>query len=136
MLILLGSASHTITQERRQVAWSPVNPNMGTLPEDTEEAKDKLKETTLFGGSFLERATKRLEEPKAQAKVAGARNSPSPKCKQNRDPNDLCSFLEKGAPVRYGGRNPKCLQLYPQQRPPKFQRRDQGRSKFPPKKNN
>ena len=33
LLTLLGSASHTITQERRRVAWSRVNPSIGALPE-------------------------------------------------------------------------------------------------------
>lgn len=46
---------------------------MGALPEDTEETKDKAKETTLSGGGFLERTTKRIEEQKALAKVAGTR---------------------------------------------------------------
>ena len=37
-LTLLGSASHTITQERRHVALSWVIPSIGTLPEDTKES--------------------------------------------------------------------------------------------------
>ena len=128
-LTLLGSASHTITQERRRVAWSRVNPSIGALPEDTEESQDKVKETTLFGGGFLERATKRIEEQKALAKVAGVGNGPPHKCQQSRDLHDLHRFLEKGAPAKYGGRNIKHQQPYP----PKFQRRDQKRGKFPPK---
>jgi len=48
VLVLLGSASHSITQERRKVAWSRMNPlTVDFLPEDVEEEK---KETTLFGG--------------------------------------------------------------------------------------
>ena len=53
-LTLLGSASHTITQERRRVAWSRVNPSIGALPEDKGENPDKVKEITLFSGGFLE----------------------------------------------------------------------------------
>jgi len=41
-----------MTQDRRRVALSQVNP---TLPEETEESQDKVKETTLFGGGFLEK---------------------------------------------------------------------------------
>ena len=128
-LTLLGSASHTITQERKRVAWSRVNPSIGALPEDIEESQDKVKETTLFGGGFLERAPKRIEEQKALAKVAGAGNGPPHKHQQSRDPHDLRCFLEKGAPAKYGSRNIKCQQPYP----PKFQRRDQKRGTFPPK---
>ena len=131
-LTLLGSASYTITQERRRMAWSRVNPSIGALPEDTEVNQEKLKETTLFGGGFLERATKRIEQQKALAKVAGASNGlPRPhKHQLNRDPHDLRHFLEKGAPAKYGGRNIKCQQPYP----PKHQRRDQGRGNFINKK--
>ena len=129
ILTLLGSASYTITQERRHVAWSRVNPGIGALPEDTEVNQEKLKETTLFGGGFLERVTKRIEEQKALAKVAGAGNGPPCKHQQNWDPHDLCCFLEKGAPAKYSGRNIKRQQPYP----PKHQRRDQRRGKFPNK---
>ena len=58
VLILLGGASYSITQERWRIAWGRVNPaNM--LPDDTEQSEEK--EVTLFGGSFLERATKHIE---------------------------------------------------------------------------
>ena len=58
VLILLGSASQSITQERRRVAWSHINPTtVDLLTEDTEG--EKKEETTLFGGGFLERAAKR-----------------------------------------------------------------------------
>ena len=49
VLILLGSASQTITQERRRIAWGCVN-LANTLPEDAEEGKEK--QVTLFGGGF------------------------------------------------------------------------------------
>jgi len=75
-LTLLGSALHTIFQERRRVAWSRVNPSFGSFPEDKDEDQEKVKETTLFKGGFLERATKRIDEQKALAKVAGAGNVP------------------------------------------------------------
>ena len=48
VLVLLGSASHSITQERQKVAWSCINPTtVYLLTEDTESER---KETTLFGG--------------------------------------------------------------------------------------
>ena len=128
-LTLLGSASHTITQERRRVALSRINSTIGTLPEDTEENQEKVKETTLFGGGFIEKATKRIEEQKALAKVVGTRNVPPYKRQQSRDPNDLHRFLQKGAPAKCGGRNNKRPQPYP----PKFQKRDQRKGRFPPK---
>ena len=46
---------------------------MGALPEDTEVKQEKVKETILFGGAFLERATKRIEEQKAFSKGSGSR---------------------------------------------------------------
>ena len=114
VLVLLGSASYNVTQERRRVALSRVNPAINSLPDDKEEEKDKGK--TLFGGGFLEKATKRIEEEKALAKVAGAGRKPPPPAKRrrldNKDPNDLRRFLEKGAPARYGGRNTGRRQPY------------------------
>jgi len=83
----------------------------------------------LFGGGFLERATKRIEEQKAIAKVAGAGNGPLSKRKQNQDPRDFHRSLEKGAPAKYGGGKFKRQQPYP----PKYQRRDQKKSWFPNK---
>ena len=106
VLILLGGASHSVTQERRRIAWGRVNP-ANTLPEDTEE--DKEKEVTLFGGGFLERAAKRIEKTKELEKVTGSKQSGGPPQKkrryQEKDPNDLRRFLERGAPARYGGGN-------------------------------
>jgi len=104
------------------MSLSHFNPSIGTLSKDIEESQDKVKETNLFGGSFLEKAMKRIE---ALAKVTGTRNGPSHKCQQNQDPNDLCRFLERGAPAKCGGRNIKHQQPYP----PKFQKK----GRFPPK---
>ena len=112
-LTLLGSASHTITQERRWVAWSQISPSIGALPEDKDENLNKVKETTLFGGGFLERATKRnrrlLRSWPEQAMDLH-------KCQQTQDPHDLRCFLEKDTPARYGGRNYKRQKPYPSSR--------------------
>ena len=125
-LTLLGSASHTITQERRWVAWSQISPSIGALPEDKDENLNKVKETTLFGGGFLERATKRnrrlLRSWPEQAMDLHKRQ-------QTQDPHDLRCFLEKGVPARYGGRNYKCQKPYPF----KSQRREIKKGKFPAK---
>jgi len=52
LILLLGSISHSITQERRKLAWSRVNPTtISLLPEDEEE-EDKV--ITLFVGGLLE----------------------------------------------------------------------------------
>ena len=123
VLVILGSASHNISQERRRVAWSRTNPATNSLPDISEETKGK--ETTLFGAGFLERASKRLEEEKALAKVTGSKPAqpPAKRRRQDRDPSDLRRFLESGAPARYGGRNPGRHQPYFQKQPPKFQKR-------------
>ena len=125
VLVLLGGASHSITQERRRIAWGRVNP-ANALPNDSEEGKEK--EVTLFGGGFLERATKRIEKTKELEKVTGGKRSGGPPQKrryQDKDPNDLRRFLEKGAPARYGGRNPLRPKPYYQQ-PKKFQNQKKG----------
>ena len=98
--MLLGGVSHSITQERRRIAWGCVNP-ANTLPEDQKEGKEK--EVTLFGGGFLERATKRIEKAKELEKVTGSR--PSEVELPGQRPQQFASFLEKGAPARYGGGN-------------------------------
>ena len=127
ILILLGSASHSITQERQRVTWACMNPTSLPPVKDTEQ---KAKETILFHGDFLEKATKQMEQEKVLAKVAGEKHKQSGnKCRQtDRDPNDLRHFLEKGAPTKYGGGNqmhsktfhhsklynhPKPAKLYP-----------------------
>ena len=124
VLVLLGSASHSISQERRRVAWSRTNPATNTLPDIPEETKGK--ETRLFGTGFLEKAAKRLEDEKALAKVTGTRQGPplAKRHKQDRDPNDLRRFLESGAPAKHGGRNTGRQQPYPQKRSVKFGKRN------------
>ena len=53
------------------MAWSHVNPStVDLLPEDVE------KETTLFDGGFLERASKRMEDERTLAKVTGSKPPP------------------------------------------------------------
>ena len=79
----------------------------------------------MFGGGFLEKATKRIEEEKLLAKVIGAGLKPPPakhRRKDNKDPNDLRRFLENGASARYGSRNPGHRQPYPQKRQVRLQR--------------
>ena len=83
------------------MALSRVNPIINSLPDDKEEEKDKGK--TLFGGGFLEKATKRIEEEKALAKVAGAGRKPPPAKQRrldNKDPNDLRRFFGEGYPCK------------------------------------
>ena len=65
-LVLLGSASHSISQERRKIAWSRINPQLKSLA--TEEYSKR--ETNLFGPGFLEKASKRLEAEKTLSKVS------------------------------------------------------------------
>jgi len=80
--VLLSSASHFTTQERRRVAWSRINPStVSLLQEDMEESK---KESTLFGGGFLERAAKKAgrgespgEDDRGQAQRKSTTKAPT-----------------------------------------------------------
>lgn len=110
-LVLLGSASHAISQERRKIAWSRINPQLKSLA--TEEYSKR--ESNLFGPGFLEKASKRLEAEKTLSKVTaqGRGGGPPPKKGHyENDKNDLRSFLAKGAPARYGGRKNQRQQPY------------------------
>jgi len=107
VLCLVANISNSITQERRQIAWSRLNPVIKDVP--VEEDKRK-KSVTLFGESFTEKATKRM---KALTKFTNMRKeiTAAKRCKYAQDPSDLCRFLEKGAPAQYGSRK---HQLYGQ----------------------
>ena len=110
-LVLFGSASHTVSQQRRKIAWSRINPQLKTLA--TEEY-DK-RESNLFGPGFLEKTTKRLEAEKASSKVTsqGRGGGPPPKrARFKNDRNHLRSFLSRGPPAQYGGRKVQCQQPY------------------------
>ena len=72
-LVLLGSASRTITEER--VVWGRVNPSSSSFP---PEDMDEGKKTTLVKDSFLGKATKRKEKEKALAKILGGRHCGGP----------------------------------------------------------
>ena len=110
-LVLLGSASHYVTQERRKIAWARINPKLKTLA--TEEYGER--EANLFGPGFLEKASKRLEVEKTLSKVTnqGRPQGPPPnkRGRYDNDRTDLRSFLVKGASVRGG--NAKSRQTTP-----------------------
>ena len=75
-----------------------------------EDTKGK-KNVTLFGGGFMEKATKRMEEEKASSGTQ--REAPSAKRRRYaQDPTDLHHFLEKGIPAQYSGRKHQRQQLY------------------------
>ena len=100
VLVFLGGASHSITQERQRITWGRVN-HANTVPDDAEQSKEK--EVNLFGEGFFERATKRIEKAKELEKVTGSKQNgaPSQKCTyQDKDPNDLCCFFGKGRPCK------------------------------------
>ena len=97
-LVLLGSASHNITVERRKIAWSRINPKLKSLA--TEDYNGR--EANLFGSGFLEKASKRLEVEKTLAKVSNQGKGgqpPSKKARYENDKGDLRSFLSKGTSV-------------------------------------
>ena len=113
-LVLLGTASHQISLERRKIAWGKINPKFKSLAsEDYEKREDNL-----FGPGFLELASKRLEVQKTMTKVS-VQGPPSKRTKYSNDRSDLRSFLSKGAPVQYGDRKYVRRQSY--QPPRKFQ---------------
>ena len=64
-LVLLGSASHSISIERRKLVWAKMNPKLRSL--GSEEYSERG--TDLFGPGFLEKASKRLEVEKTLTKV-------------------------------------------------------------------
>ena len=71
-LVLLGSASHIISLERRKIAWARINPKLKSLASEEYDNRD----TNLFGPCFMGKASKRIEADKIIAKVANACKSP------------------------------------------------------------
>jgi len=67
--------------------------------EDTKENKS----ATLFGEGFMEKAAKRMEEEKTLSKFTSSPKE-MPVAKRRKYLQDLCHFLEKGAPAQYGSR--------------------------------
>lgn len=59
-LVLLGSVSHQVSQERRKIAWAKINPKLKSLAEEDYSKR----ESNLFRPGFLELASKRLEMDK------------------------------------------------------------------------
>lgn len=64
-LVLLGSASHSISIERHKLIWAKMNPKLRSLC--SEEYGERG--TELLGPDFLEKASKRLEVEKFLSKV-------------------------------------------------------------------
>jgi len=85
------------------VAWSRVNPSTIIFLEENPE--DGKKESTLFGGGFLER----LADENTLVKVTENRTETRPQQRCQKDPNDSTVFFER-APC---SRKPQCHQLYP-----------------------
>jgi len=71
-LVLLGSASHSISIERRKIVWAKMNPKLRSL--GLEEYGERG--TDLFGPGFYEKASKRLEVEKTLAKVTKSHRLP------------------------------------------------------------
>ena len=114
-IVLLGSTSHSITVERRKVAWAKMNSKLRNLGAEDYGGRG----TDLFGPGFLERASKRLEVEKTLEKVAKAGQNPNPK--RARFDTDRRSFLSKGASARCGSRRNR------QQQPHTFNRFTRGK---------
>ena len=107
-LVLLGSASHSISVERRKLVWAKMNPKLRRLgSEDYNE-----RGTDLFGPGFLEKASKRLEVEKTLAKVTKQAPQSSKRGRFENDNSDLRSFLSKGASVQYGNAKNRPTQPY------------------------
>ena len=75
-LVLLGNALHTMSQERRKVAWAKINLKLRSLA-----AEDYSKRgLNHFGPGFLEKATKRMELDKTLSRVSlSSAAGPAPK---------------------------------------------------------
>jgi len=114
-LVLVGSASHGISQERRKIAWTRINPKLKSLAEEDYGKR----EGNLFGPGFLEKASRRLEVDKTIRKVSQSGAPPAKKTKFSKDSSDLRHFLDKGATARYGGG--KFQRQQPYQPPKRFQ---------------
>jgi len=102
--VLLGSASHYVSLERRKVACSRINPKLKSLAgEEFTDRKDHL-----FG---LEKASKKLETEKTLHKVSDSGPSHERPCMSD-DPKastDLHCFLSRGTSAQYSGRHVWCL---------------------------
>ena len=97
-LVLLWSASHSISIERRKIAWAKMNPKLRSL--GSKEYGERG--TDLLGPGFLEKASMRLEVEKTLAKVTKSSPQATKRGRCENDKSDLGSFLSKGASVQYG----------------------------------
>ena len=106
-LVLLGSASNTITLERRKIAWSRFNPKLKSLASEEYEKRK-------ISSGFLEKASKQIEASKTLKKVSYNPSRPLPKkrARFDNDKDDLRHFLSRGAPTRYGNRKNQHQQPY------------------------
>ena len=90
ILVLVGSASDFISQKRKQILWSCLNP----LIKDISMEKDgKGKGTTLFDGGFIEKAS-RMKKPCPRL-LAQKDNPPAKHRRYSQDPTDLRRFWTK-----------------------------------------
>ena len=107
-LVLVGSANHQISSERRKIAWNKINPKLRSLAEEDYSKR----ENNLFGPGFLELASKRIEMDKTMSKVSG--QPPAKKFRYSNDKSDLRNFLAKGPRIQHGGRRAPKNQPYDQ----------------------
>ena len=98
--------------ERYKITCSRVNPNLKSIAtEDFSNRNDQL-----LSPGFLERASKNIETEKVLDKVSES-GPPYKRPRIAENSGDLRSFLSKGTPAKYGGRNFQHLpQLYNQQK--------------------
>ena len=85
---------YAISQERRKIAWTRINPKLKSLA--TEEYEKR--ETNLFGPGFLEKASKRIEVDKTMEKVStpshkGGPPPPPPRRRQGMRTTNLISVV-------------------------------------------
>ena len=91
-LVLLGSASHSISIERRKLVWAKMNPKLRSLGSEEYGARG----TDLFGPGFLEKASKRLEVEKTLSKVTKLPPQNARSGRYESDKSDLQSFFIQG----------------------------------------
>ena len=102
-LVLLGSASHAISQERRKIAWSRINPKLKSL---ADEDYGKM-EDSLFGPGFLEKASKKLEVDKTIRKVSQS-GPPPKKARYSKHTSDLRHFWTRAQPLGTAAADPSA----------------------------
>ena len=92
-LVLLGSASHSISVECRKLVWAKMNPKLRSLGSEEYSTRG----TDLFGPGFLQKASKIFEVEKTLFKVTKPHPPNTRRGRYENDKLDLLSFFNPRA---------------------------------------